>query len=1017
MDRILTSTNSHAASATALETMYTGRRIPPEKKPFLIDLARSTGPLMQVQDGDAILDVASQIASLALGFNPGVAFGTAEFLESWTGREDSAVVRTIRRSLAGLLARQLGQDHVHMHVCHSGAEANEIALGMCYARRSRPAARHVVAFGNSFHGRMMAVLAATWNPAKREPFAWPECTAGFADYPEMPTGDDVAAEPVPDGWCHLWSQAPRSGFEPMVRQRFPVGDPLLDLEIDSLLQVRKRLLSGDYYAVLLEPMQCEGGDRYSTARFHNGLLNLCRACRVPLVYDEIQTGFGLGGDFFWHSKFNLTDHLGRPAMPDLVVSAKKAQVGLVLSRHPSPFPEEFNTASLIRGYIQASMIDQFREEIDIIQQRSRQELQNLLAEYVPHINRPRACGLSFAFDFEDPEKLKQFVACRFEHGLLYYPAGARAARFRFNLAFRGEWLDLAWQQIRAALGSVLGTGQAETGGPVTVPDSRVSQYYEFHQQMIDTRLRSLSGEPAPPQTPALDFAARQIREAGLPDLQLVRLDEGNWPAWRERVEQIQEEIYEPLRRTPIVKFDRLIAAENAVALLACLDNRIVSMAFAAPPSHFPAERGLRLDERFDDPRALYMLDLTVLPGYRGQLGRIMKQTVCLVASQAGMSVIIGRNRDRLARGMWAINLSLGSYGTRVIREDYMDEHAHRDCQMYHCDLQWSRPPLRLDRAVSEPMGWSGLTRSFVQQGLPALVNKLTLSNFVTADYLDNLAGVFALLPGELRHGYTASGISECVDKLVKVLWLKRQPRRKLVTLQGSFFGQGSFLARSLSGTGEPYFPVEHLATGDDAVLLQDLEASLAADDVLAVLVEPLGWKSGRRISRDLLSGIHQRCSQSGTPLVYHDSGGLFYRWQADTFLPSASGGLVPAASLFSLGGQMALCCLRDHWFDDTPLSFISTWDGDAFSLARFAAMVRQIGDQRAGHEQLVEQFDRAFRNKLAENGVTDYDLNRGCGWLSGPVESDLAAALGTREDGRLVCLPSPDAMRQFVESA
>ncbi len=1021
MEKKLVNSLLHTKSVASLEGLYAGQQIPAEKKPFLISLRESSGPLMAVDGGDVILDVASQIASLALGFNPGVMFGTVQFLESWTGATNTIPIKTVRQALAALLARQLGWNDLNMHLCHSGAEANECALGMCYARRTNRDARHVLAFRQSFHGRMMVALSATWNPAKREPFAWPNCEADYVDYPEMPDGDDASSIVSPADWQALWACAPRIDFEQQLNRAFPQSDSLLTDEIKSLLQVRNYLGTRRHFAVIIEPMQCEGGDRYSSSRFHNGLLAVCKAFQIPLIYDEIQTGYGLGGDFFWHRKFDLRDHRGDSSAPDYVVVAKKAQVGAVLSHHKCEYEEQFNAASLVRGFAQASMIDQYRGEIAAMEVRNRRELAAIVEEFGPALSRPRVCGISFAFEFANAETSKRFVEQRFQHGLLYYPAGDRAARFRFNLAFRGKWLDVAWQQIRAALHATL----KPSADPTTVDGNRSTSveasstrsYRDFHLEFLRGKLTDLAKKPFRSIEEAKAFVQESLNRTGPGQLIVNFLDEESWPDYRDAVERLQHEIYEPLRQTPIEKFDRLIKAKNSSAIAVTSGDRVVAMAFAAPLANFPRERGMRGDELFKEPLATYMLDLTVVPEYRGQLGRIMKQAVCLVAQTTGMKHVVGRNRDRLARGMWAINLSLGSYITRVIREDYLDDQSHRDCLIYRSDLVWDEPAIDLSSAVPQPMDCIDLSESFVQTNMPSLVNKLTLSNFVTPDFVENLNFVFSLLPESLRHGYTTSGISECVDKLIKVLWLKRKPHTRMITIEGSYFGEGSFAARALSGCTDAYFPVEIVPFVDDSQCVSELEVKLAAPDTLAMWVEPLGWKTGRRLSPELLQSIRKLCRRFDVPLVSHDSGGLFYRFEGSSFAPSGMDGLVPDAGLMSLGGQMALCYTTDRYFDSTPLQFISTWDGDVFSLAQFCEIARRTVGDRTGFELLIEQFERLLLGKLAENDVSQYDLYRGTGSFQGPVESSLSEMFQVSGAGRHVCLACPGAMRRFIEWA
>ena len=81
------------------------------------------------------------------------------------------------------MQRKLGWEHLATTLCHSGAEANEIALGYCHKRRVNPSAKKVLAFEGSFHGRMQISLSSTWNKSKREPFEWSDFLTEFAPFP------------------------------------------------------------------------------------------------------------------------------------------------------------------------------------------------------------------------------------------------------------------------------------------------------------------------------------------------------------------------------------------------------------------------------------------------------------------------------------------------------------------------------------------------------------------------------------------------------------------------------------------------------------------------------------------------------------------------------------------------------------------------------------------------------------------------------------------------------------------
>ncbi len=415
---------------------------------------------MAVDNGQVICDGASQIASLGLGFNAGTLFGTVEYLESWINQTDSATFQYVRTAYEELLKRKLGSDQFVAHFCASGAEAVETTLANFYDLRSQPSARCVLAFEGSFHGRMMVALASTWNPAKREPFAWPGYESQFVPYPEMDS--DAIHQPVtPESWRSIWSEIKEDEFQSAVAACNRNHDGLLKKEIDSLTATRQHLASGKILAILIEPMQCEGGDRYSSVRFHQALAYLSEVFSVPLIYDEIQTGFGLGGEFFWHRLFDLKQVDGQPFHPNGVICAKKAQTGISLVRpnanqsadelkQPIREVEQISAASLIRGYIQASVVDQFRAVIDGMERANRDHLNRLISRFPNRIHRARSKGVSFAFDLETPELINRLVANRFQHGLLYYPAGAKTARFRLNLGYRDHEVDLLWAQLESA---------------------------------------------------------------------------------------------------------------------------------------------------------------------------------------------------------------------------------------------------------------------------------------------------------------------------------------------------------------------------------------------------------------------------------------------------------------------------------------------------------------------------------------------------------------------------------------
>ncbi|MGH9109796.1 MAG: aspartate aminotransferase family protein [Acidimicrobiales bacterium] len=154
--------------------------------------------------------------------------------------------------------------------CNSGAEANECALKL--ARRWAGPGRHVVvsAWG-SFHGRTLATLAATGQPEKHVPFA-----------------------PLPEGF--------------------------IQVAYDDLDAMASAVDPATVAAVLVEPVQGEGGVVVPSSDYLAGLRELCTERGVLLMVDEIQTGLGRTGEWFAFQAHHLR--------PDVVTMAKALGNGM-----------------------------------------------------------------------------------------------------------------------------------------------------------------------------------------------------------------------------------------------------------------------------------------------------------------------------------------------------------------------------------------------------------------------------------------------------------------------------------------------------------------------------------------------------------------------------------------------------------------------------------------------------------------------------------------------------------------
>ncbi len=162
--------------------------------------------------------------------------------------------------------------------CHSGAEANEAACKLARLRGAEKSPKRwkIISFNKSFHGRTLAMIAATGNPKVSEGFA-----------PQVP------------GFVHV-----EAG------------------KFDALLAA----IDDETAAIIMEPIQGEGGINLYPPDFPRKVRNLCDERGLTLIFDEVWTGCGRTGKWFGHQHFTGAD--GRSIQPDIMTLGKAVGGGL-----------------------------------------------------------------------------------------------------------------------------------------------------------------------------------------------------------------------------------------------------------------------------------------------------------------------------------------------------------------------------------------------------------------------------------------------------------------------------------------------------------------------------------------------------------------------------------------------------------------------------------------------------------------------------------------------------------------
>ena len=286
--------------------------------------------------------------------------------------------------------------------CNSGAEANETALKL--ARKFGGRGRHgvVSAFG-SFHGRTLAALAATGQPAKHEPFF-----------------------PMPDGFRHVAYN-----------------------DIDAL----EAAIDPTVAAVLLEPVQGEGGVVPADDQYLRDVRALCDERGLLMMLDEIQTGFGRTGEWFGFQ------HAG--VIPDVVSMAKamgngfpvgatwaKLEVAAVFQ--PGDHGSTYSGTALATAVVSAVIDEMRRIDAPGLAAKRGEYLSARLAE-LPGVASVRGRGLLLAAELADGRDAKAAYSNLLELGLVTNAVTPTSLRFAPPLTVTEAELDEAVAMVAEVL--------------------------------------------------------------------------------------------------------------------------------------------------------------------------------------------------------------------------------------------------------------------------------------------------------------------------------------------------------------------------------------------------------------------------------------------------------------------------------------------------------------------------------------------------------------------------------------
>lgn len=177
------------------------------------------------------------------------------------GFYSNSVLNSLQQELAYKLGEISDYPDYSLFLCNSGAEANENAIKLASFKTGK---KRIIAFKDAFHGRTSGTVAVTDNPSIQSPF--------------------------------------NNGHE------------VVFIDLNDIDSVEKEISNDDVAAVIIEGIQGVAGIFQPTNKFLKQLSSLCKTHKVPLILDEIQSGYGRTGKFFAHQYAEIK--------PDIITTAK-----------------------------------------------------------------------------------------------------------------------------------------------------------------------------------------------------------------------------------------------------------------------------------------------------------------------------------------------------------------------------------------------------------------------------------------------------------------------------------------------------------------------------------------------------------------------------------------------------------------------------------------------------------------------------------------------------------------------
>jgi len=412
----------------------------------VIDLKKSHGSwLVDARDGKPYLDLFSMFASMPVGYNHPTLLENRERIAAAALNKitNSDIYSTQMAEFVDTVGRIAQPDYLpYSFYVEGGALGVENALKTAFdwkVRKNLAAGKgekgsKVIHFTECFHGRTGYTMSLTDSPDPRKTLYFPQFDWPRIDNPKL---------------------------------HFPLTDESLEqvlkAEATAINQIKSAVAENpdEIAALIIEPIQGEGGDNHFRGEFFQELRALADEHEFMLIYDEVQTGVGVTGKMWAHQLFNSS------ARPDIIGFGKKMQIcGIFVGERVDEVENNvFQESSRLNSTWGGNVVDMVRITLyleiiaaeDLVNQAATNgdylvaKLHEIQADFDGLVSNVRGRGLFAAFDLPDGTARDNLANLIIAEGALILGSGKKAIRFRPHLNITRKEIDLADDIIRRAI--------------------------------------------------------------------------------------------------------------------------------------------------------------------------------------------------------------------------------------------------------------------------------------------------------------------------------------------------------------------------------------------------------------------------------------------------------------------------------------------------------------------------------------------------------------------------------------